>query len=146
MRKGLFFLILVVGIFFVLSSQDPGKSFVKINNQKVLVERADTPSKREMGLSERSSLPQDHGMIFLFDNLGLYPFWMKGMKFNLDFVFVANDRVVKTFEDVKYPQGNEEPIIIDSDTMFDKVIEVNAGTIKRMNIKKGDLVKISMVK
>jgi uncharacterized membrane protein (UPF0127 family) len=53
-------------------------------------------SKEELarGLSGRESLAPDHGMLFVFDQPGLYRFWMKAMRFPLDIIWLDQHRHV----------------------------------------------------
>jgi len=79
-------------------------------------------------------------MLFIFPQLGTYQFWMKGMNFNLDFVFIKDDKVVDLVQNVPYPQLGKSPQTIVAKKPFDKVLEVNAGTIKKLNIKTNDQI------
>ena len=45
------------------------------------------------GLSERQSLAEDKGMLFLFEKPDHYAFWMKGMEFPLDIIFINGDKI-----------------------------------------------------
>jgi uncharacterized membrane protein (UPF0127 family) len=54
----------------------------------VQVELADTDAKRERGLMFRKELPEGRGMLFLFDEEGEHPFWMKDTLIPLDLIFV----------------------------------------------------------
>jgi len=101
------------------------------------------PQKRTQGLSGRSGLPQNSGLLFLFDEPGNYSFWMKEMKFSLDFVFIENDQIVDLSENVAYPQNGEEPQTIIAKRDFNKVLELNAGLVKKMGIRVGQKIKIS---
>jgi len=144
----IFFLILffIGAIAFFVSKKgfltESKKPFVSINNHKILVEVADTPSETSQGLSDRESMASNQGMLFIFPQPGIYQFWMKGMKFNLDFVFIKDDRVVDLVENVPYPQTGKSPQTVIAKKSFDKVLEVNAGIIRKLNIKTGDQMLI----
>ena len=58
------------------------------------LEVADTDASRTLGLSGRDSLDSGAGMLFTFDAPGIYPFWMKDMKFPLDMVWIDSGKVV----------------------------------------------------
>jgi uncharacterized membrane protein (UPF0127 family) len=73
---------------------------------------AATDAAREQGLSDRTSLPKDSGMLFVFPNAGVYGFWMKDMHFPLDIVWIGADKKVygvvpgvtpETFPEIFYP-------------------------------------------
>lgn len=61
---------------------------------QIYAEIADTPASREQGLSGRSKLNEDEGMLFVFDVPGKYGFWMKDMNFPIDMIWVSEDGTV----------------------------------------------------
>jgi len=106
------------------------------------IELADTPEKRGLGLGGRASLGPDNGMLFLFSQPGTYDFWMKGMQFPLDMIWIYSDQVVDSSVDVPPPAaGQTELPLYHANQSVDKVIEVNAGYVKAHNITPGDRVK-----
>lgn len=116
---------------------------ITINDAKLKVEAADTPEKRKKGLGGRESLATDSGMLFIFPKADKYPFWMKGLKFPLDFIWIKKDEVVDILQNVPGPkegQKDEDLPIYQPVEPIDKVLEVNAGTVERLNIKIGDTV------
>lgn len=118
-----------------------------INNElKLRVEIADTPSKRSKGLGGRESLGQDEGMLFIFPSSGKHSFWMKGLKFPLDFVWIKGDQVVDIITSAQPPvsdQNDKDLPIYSSKVEADKVLEVNSGVVERLKIKVGDMIKIT---
>jgi len=117
-----------------------------INDTNFKVEVADTQAKRSRGLGGRESLASDSGMLFIFQKVDKYPFWMKGLKFPLDFIWIKDDKVVDILQNIPQPQPgqkDEELSIYTSTVPIDKVLEVNAGTVERLDIKVGDIVKIT---
>ncbi len=126
----------------------PEQSVVKelqINNAKLKVEIADTQGKRTKGLGGRESLASEGGMLFIFPKPEKHPFWMKGLTFALDFIWIRGDTVVDIFPNIQPPvpnQSDESLPIYQSKEEVDKVLEVNGGTVQRLNIKVGDTVKI----
>ena len=55
---------------------------------------ADTPAKQEHGLMFVKNLPENEGMIFVFDQDQEQAFWMKNTLINLDMVFVNSKKTV----------------------------------------------------
>ena len=93
----------------------------------------------------RESLASDSGMLFVFDRVDKHVFWMKGLSFALDFVWIKDDKVVDVSENIPPPesgQTDESLPIYTSKVEFNKVLEVNAGTVKKLNIKVGDTIKL----
>lgn len=121
-------------------------SNLQINDQVLKVEIADTSAKRSKGLAGRDSMLDDEGMLFIFERADKYPFWMKGLKFPLDFVWIKDLAVVDILENVQAPtpgQSDSTLSIYSAKTEVDKVLELNAGTVQRLNIKIGDNIKIN---
>ncbi|MFN3487243.1 MAG: nucleotide-binding domain containing protein, partial [Planctomycetota bacterium] len=68
---------------------------VRIGRLVIDAEVARTAEERAQGLSGRDSLAEDAGMLFVLEREHVPSFWMKGMRFPLDFVWVsAEGRVV----------------------------------------------------
>jgi len=141
----LLFLALLVGLLvgFKVFFQE-NESSLTINGQRIKLEVADQTDEIKQGLSGRNSLAEDTGMIFLFTQKDRYSFWMKDMKFNLDFVFISDKKVIEIMENVPYPQPGELPKAIVSQEEFDKVIELNQGMVEKLDIKVGDEIKLSL--
>lgn len=118
---------------------------LQINSAVLKVELADTQNKRTKGLGGRESLASDGGMLFIFPDADKRAFWMKGLSFPLDFIWIKGGKVVDLTPNVPAPlpgQADSALPIYQSNESVDKVLEVNAGTIQRLNIKVGDAVKI----
>lgn len=107
-----------------------------VNGRSFSLEVAATAQSRELGLGNRSSLPADHGMLFVFDHVAPECFWMKDMHFPLDMVWVSSDKKVVHIEhDVTpgtYPNSfcPVEPVKY--------VIELNAGMANNADIRIGE--------
>ena len=126
--------------------QQPTFSKLEISGATLKVEIADTDSKRNKGLSGRDFLDQDQGMLFVFPKAEKYAFWMKGMKIPLDFIWIRDETVVDLLSNIQPPNvgvKDESLPIYSSKSEFNKVLEVNAGVIGRLNIKVGDSIKLS---
>lgn len=129
----------LIGVFFLESQKTPT---AKIGSYEFKLIVARSEKEREVGLSKFDKLPKDFGMIFLFDRPGLYPFWMKDMKFPIDIIFVKDDRIVTIYQNL--PINNLK--IYSPTENSNKVIEINANLSKRYNFSVGDSVKFSNVK
>lgn len=152
--QAVFLILVIVGALYIYKNGADKIPFVppKINfNQitvgqaKINVEVADTADKRTTGLSGRESLASDSGMLFVFDKADKYPFWMKGMKIPLDFIWIRDNKVTEVTENVPPPQPGQKDsdlTIYESKETVDRVLEVSAGFVKLNNIKVGDEIKI----
>ncbi|MBI3485702.1 DUF192 domain-containing protein [Candidatus Daviesbacteria bacterium] len=120
---------------------------LKVKDAVVNAEIADTQAKRAKGLSGRDSLASDSGMLFLYEKPGNYIFWMKGMKFSLDFIWIKGDSVVDLTENVSPPQPGQTDAQLtryQASEPIDKILEVNSGFVKQKGININD--KLSVVK
>lgn len=116
-----------------------------INGHTFSVEIAKDDKTRERGLSDKPSLPQDWGMLFLFDKPSTYSFWMKEMHFPIDIIYINNDIIVHVFKNVPPPTSSKEELpVYTPDAPADKVLEINAGLSEKYGIKKGDKVKFNL--
>lgn len=125
--------------------QGPTFENLQINGNILKVEVANTASKRSKGLGGRESLASDQGMLFIFEREGNYTFWMKGLKFPLDFIWIKGNQVLDIMPNIPPPQPgqtDQDLLIYQSKMTVDKVLEVNGGTADRLYIKIGDIVKI----
>jgi uncharacterized membrane protein (UPF0127 family) len=125
-------------------STAPTRIDVHIGGAVIHAEVATTPAARAKGLGGRDSLADEAGMLFIFPTARQAAFWMKDMRFPLDFVWISADkRVVELTENVPPPP----PGTADADLTFYKpagqvqyVVEVNAGVIETAGIRVGDAV------
>ena len=132
------FLVLFFGLIFIYGKPHSPSDikYVKIAGQSVKVDLALTPLEQEQGLSGRTELGPNEGMLFVFDTPGKYSFWMKDMLFPIDMIWLAPDsRVVYVKKDARsesYPESftpNEEAKY---------VLEVSSGFSERYNLQIGD--------
>ena len=118
----------------------------EINGTKFKLLVAKSENDRQKGLSGRKSLDENQGMLFVFDHPDQYGFWMKDMLFPIDIIYIDTDKVVYVVR--KAPAGGQTPnlVIYRPDEPANYVLEVNAGTADKLNIKKGTTVKLNGVK
>ena len=142
-------LLLVVGIMLFAQNYSKIGSFpfkknptVTINGHNFKVNVAGSQKEREIGLSQIADLPQDQGMIFIFEKPAYYSFWMKNMKFPIDIIYINDDKIVTIKGKVQPPTSQEGSIIYTPSDPADKVLEINAGLSEKYNFTKGDKVKI----
>ena len=134
-------LIFFISIFF---SNRSSIRYVVINAQKIKVEVVDTVELRNKGLSDRQSLPNGNGMLFLFEKPDIYAFWMKDMYFPLDMIWINGDKIVDISENVPPPPSNSfssELPIYQPKLPADKVLEINAGIVEKLKIKVEDKIE-----
>lgn len=130
--------------FWELSSQNQKNteqkaiSTISIADATLNVEYARTDAERVLGLSGRESMPENQGLLFIFDTPNIYNFWMKDMNFPIDIIWIdENWRVIGITEDIK-PETFPETFSPESPAEF--VLEVNAGVASKIGIRVGDSV------
>ena len=105
--------------------------------QHFSVELATTESEREFGLMYRQNLAPDAGMLFLYPDEQEVEFWMKNTLIPLDMLFIGADGRIRHIEERAIPL-TETPI--SSVYPVKAVLEVNGGTVERLDIHPGDVV------
>ena len=65
------------------------KPQIQIAAQTFDVMLADSPAKRQRGLSGRRELTAQSGMWFEFQNAGFHGFWMQDMNFPIDLIWIG---------------------------------------------------------
>jgi uncharacterized protein len=114
---------------------------LKIGAAVVQAEVRRTAKEQALGLSWRETMGADEAMVFVYERAQAVTFWMKGMQFPLDFIWVRENKVVEITEGVLPPNEHRpEPQVVYPAQQVDMVIEVNAGFVKQEGIKIGDRV------
>ncbi|MCB1192740.1 MAG: DUF192 domain-containing protein [Leptospiraceae bacterium] len=141
-------LILLVGLYFILSVYFASFSEEKIINEVVTilvddkplqVEIANTPSKRQRGLMYRKSLKQNEGMLFIFPEADYLSFWMKNTYIPLSIAFFNQDRRLINIHEMKANQTKE---LYYSNELAIYALEVNQGWFSTNNIKEYSVLKL----
>lgn len=88
-------------------------------------ELADTPAEREQGLSGRTEIPEDYGMLFVFEEKGLPGFWMKDMLVPIDIIWLADDGTILGIERSVSP--STYPAVFYAPEPVQLVLETRAG-------------------
>jgi len=145
--KKILLLSIVIAIVVFVRQQHWEKS-IKIGESKINIETVDTPEGIEQGLSGRQDLCSDCGMLFVFKKPDIQKFWMRRMYFDIDIIWINNNRVVDITYNVQKPDEIEFEYptqIYQSSVPCDKVLEVNAGWAEGNAISVGDKVSYSNI-
>lgn len=130
-------LIFIFVLCFSLSAQSKEMKTLTIstpNSVSYQVEMATTPLQQQVGLMFRSSLPENQGMFFVFPKKEIIHMWMKNTLIPLDMLFIdENNTIVHIHEQAK-PM---DETIISSKYPVLKVLEINAGQVKKNGLKNG---------
>lgn len=134
-------ILLILGTFFYnLYKFSQPTAEIKGHKFELFITKSD--KDKQIGLSKHKSIKDGEAMIFVFDKEGLYPFWMKDMKFPIDIIFVNHNKIVTIYKNV--PTNNLT--IYSSTESSDKVLEINANLSKKYGFKVGDSVLFKNLK
>ena len=106
------------------------------------VELADDPHERAQGLMYRRKMQPDHGMLFDMGEVRPVGFWMKNTFLPLDIIFIGSDGRVRSMALKTEPLSEA---VIESGEPVRFVLELNAGTAKRIGLKAGDHVRHEVI-
>lgn len=113
-------------------------------HDQVKLEVAATTEQITRGLMYRTSMPEDAGMVFLFDPPQAVNFWMYHTLIPLDMIFVKNNKIVRIFENAQPCKSEKtddcEHFPPGEGIQVTEVVEVNGGYSKRHGLKEGDPV------
>lgn len=121
------------------STLKPKGDYIFINNNKLFIEIADTAEKRTLGLSNRPSLAEDSGLLFIFEKPGYYQFWMKDMSFSIDIAWIDENKNIIHIENDVSPKDFPKTYVSLSHALY--VLETNSGYFEKNKIKIGDKIK-----
>ncbi|HEX6561230.1 MAG TPA: DUF192 domain-containing protein [Nitrososphaera sp.] len=111
---------------------------VTISGVRILADIAETQDKKEKGLDVRNNMTETEGMLFPFDTDYPHPFWMNGMKFPIDIIWLDSNKTVVHIEHSLPPCPNQfdcpnhQP---DKNARY--VLETVAGFSERHGVKEG---------
>ena len=100
-------------------------------------EIADTKELRERGLMFRHLLPEDKAMLFDYVTPRPVAMWMKNTNISLDMLFIRADGTIAAIAENTVPQSLDT---ISVQEPVRGVLEVAAGTVKRLGLHTNDRV------
>ncbi len=115
---------------------------MRIGDTAYAVDLAVTPAERTQGLSDRPSMDDDRGMLFVYDDDGARTFWMPDMHFPLDMVWIRADcTIAGVTADVPNPPldtPRDQLELYPSSGLVRFILELNAGQAATHGIHAGD--------
>ncbi|MEX0834969.1 MAG: DUF192 domain-containing protein [Nitriliruptor sp.] len=100
------------------------------------VKVADTPERRQQGLMNVPELPDDVGMLFLFDETHAGGFWMKDTLVPLEIAYLRDGEVVAVLQ--MDPCGDADPCpTYEPGIEYDAALEVNQGLLSDAGVESG---------
>lgn len=111
-------------------------------NISLSVEIADSPEEHAEGLMERTTLPNNQGMLFIFPDEKQRIFWMKNMSISLDILFMdAAGKIVDIKKDFHPCTADPCELYYSLPAMY--VLEVNVGFVQKHGVEIGDVVRFT---
>jgi len=114
---------------------------IYIKNVRFNVEIASTPARRSRGLMYRKKLPRDAGMLFVFEEEGEHPFWMKNTFIPLDIIWLdsGGNILYAVRNAAPWPVGSP-PVINPAGIKSKYVLELNGGMLAGVGADVGDKI------
>ena len=124
----------------VPSFRQDSEAFIVRNGdtvQKVWIEVADTPYKRQTGLMYRKQMDLNQGMLFVFDEERPQSFYMKNTYIPLDIIYIGKNHTVVSIQKDAKPLDEKS---LPSEGPAQYVLEINSGLSDQWELKKGDTI------
>jgi uncharacterized membrane protein (UPF0127 family) len=123
------------------SAQKSEKKILKVGQKTIEVEVAQTQEELQQGLSGRAGLEQNTGMYFVFNEKREATFWMFGMRFSIDIIWIDGGEIVGVEKNAPIPNSGDIPTFT-SPQPITNVLEVPAGFFDQNNLQIGDSVTL----
>ncbi len=107
---------------------------------EVRVEVADDLAEQAKGLTYRTTLGENRGMLFVFPDERERSFWMKDTLIPLSIAFIDSERRIIDIQDMK-PLDDEPPSYVSAEPA-QYALEVNQGFFEKGGVKVGDRVDV----
>ncbi len=122
------------------SGSGPHKPLKILNmgTYQIKVEIAQSPEERRVGLMGRKNLPEDQGMLFVFEHEQKMAFWMKDTPLPLSIAYISKAGEIKEIHDLE--PFSEKTVHSRHSVLY--ALEVNRGYFKKRNIKAGDFLDL----
>jgi uncharacterized membrane protein (UPF0127 family) len=105
---------------------------------RIDIEVAESDREQQHGLMFRQSLGDNEGMLFPYPNPREITMWMRNTYISLDMIFIRGDGIVHRIATDTEPFSEN---IIPSQGEATAVLEMKAGSARRLGLKAGDRVE-----
>jgi uncharacterized membrane protein (UPF0127 family) len=106
------------------------------------IEVAENEHDRQRGLMYRTSMAEDHGMIFRMGEHKNHTFWMHNTCISLDMLFIDNDGVIVGIEE-NTPTMDDSTFQVGCASTY--VLELNAGWARKHGVVAGQRTRLDGV-
>lgn len=149
LKKIFYFLVVIAFLAFLvfLSTQnnipknsfDNNTNYIKIADKFIKVELAISDFQQKLGLSNRTSLEIDSGMLFIFEKIEPHHFWMKDMNFPIDIIWIDENFKIIFIEENVSPESYPKTFGPAEASKY--VLEVRAGFSEENGLEKNQKLK-----
>jgi len=139
MGKWIIVLVLAIIILIFIFLPKTEQKEIIFNNIKLTVEVVKSSADQARGLSGRKDLGDNCGMLFQYDDLQIRHFWMHGMNFPLDMVWLDGGKVIGIAQNVPILDDQGQITRVSSPGPASAVLELKSGWIEADNLKIGDM-------
>jgi hypothetical protein len=109
---------------------------LKIDKNIIKAEVASTPASQQLGLMYRKSMPEQSGMLFIFEQKAGHCFWMKNTLLPLSIAFIDDDGKIVNIEEMKpQSEANHCPL-----KPIRYALEMNSNWFEKRQLGAGKLV------
>lgn len=115
---------------------------LQVGSSTLIVEAVTSSESITKGLGEREEIGSD-GMIFFLPDRRVATFWMKGMLFPLDMVWIDGDSVIGVTANIPIHASDAKFPTYASPAEVTQVLELPAGDAQKRGIKAGDQVLVT---
>ena len=118
---------------------------VTVNEVGLVTDLAATGEQRRKGLSIKDNMTENEAMLFLFEDSRRHSFWMSGMKFPIDIIWLDDNKTVVHVEhelEPCEPFGDCPQFRPDADSLY--VLETVAGFASKYNVTDGTRVEFDL--
>lgn len=118
---------------------------ITVGDVQVTAELALSMDEQSLGLGFRNGLEPGHGMLFVFQEPAERSFWMQGMRFCLDIIWIADGEIVGAAENAcPDPEGTTDSNRkrYESGEFVSHVLEMPAGWLAENGFGPGTPVEI----
>jgi uncharacterized membrane protein (UPF0127 family) len=115
---------------------------ITIGTNVINAEIAKTDQQKTTGLSDRSCIGVDQGMLFVFDKPDSYSFWMKDMKFPIDIIWVSETNTVNKVKANASPSTYPDNFTNTEPAKY--VLEIQADRSRQLNIAQGTQLEFNL--
>ncbi len=134
----------IIALLAILACAPPAADTVCIEAACFSVEVVSAPAERARGLMFRESLAPDTGMLFVFEQEGVYPFWMKNTLVPLDIIWINAEREIVFISEETPPCEADPCPRYNPGAAARYVLEVNAGAAEQEGIEVGDTARFTL--